>query len=416
MNLAPQTASSNKQKQNPPVSAAFFQPKLTVNQPGDVYEQEADHMADKVMRMTDLSAKQNYFFRPVNNAAQRKCQACEEEEEKHVHRKEKDGGEVHGGQYSPEGDSEKKLIAHELTHVIQQNGSSGSIQRLCTPAPICRGGGIAGSAEAFDIQEEKNEEAARTRRLAQSPSVAVSNGHGGRATQLEIFLEAQFPGRLATIQGIFIDMDMSPKTGAFTEDCSQWIADSLPSGTVVPGMAGATRHCVFVHGFLNQQALQFNTTSAATIGRFNREDWRVNTLQTLTHESQHGIFDTAPHSRPAGIRTPACTRAHLQPELTELSAEISEFPAAFRAIPAAAPATDPARQRLANWFNTTITDPREGIRGILQTMGCSCNCREVDAFVTDTYNFTTTSWTTAEKAAFNAEMNNPVWGIRWPIP
>ncbi len=31
----------------------FFQPKLTVNAPGDEYEQEADAMADKVMRMSD---------------------------------------------------------------------------------------------------------------------------------------------------------------------------------------------------------------------------------------------------------------------------------------------------------------------------------------------------------------------------
>src|ERR1700712_947542 len=31
----------------------FVQPKLTVNKPGDKYEQEADSMADKVMRMAE---------------------------------------------------------------------------------------------------------------------------------------------------------------------------------------------------------------------------------------------------------------------------------------------------------------------------------------------------------------------------
>ncbi len=73
-------------------AGAFFQPKLTMNEPGDVYEHEADAMADKVMRMTEVPANQDAFFKPawskpVSNVAQRKCQACEEEEQ-HIHRKE----------------------------------------------------------------------------------------------------------------------------------------------------------------------------------------------------------------------------------------------------------------------------------------------------------------------------------------
>ncbi|WP_257671000.1 eCIS core domain-containing protein, partial [Parapedobacter tibetensis] len=52
----------------------FFQSKLTVNQPNDPYEQEADMMADRVMRMADVGI-------------QRKCTHCEEEE-KQIHRKE----------------------------------------------------------------------------------------------------------------------------------------------------------------------------------------------------------------------------------------------------------------------------------------------------------------------------------------
>lgn len=34
-------------------NSLFFQPKLTVGPPNDLYEREADAMADKVMRMTD---------------------------------------------------------------------------------------------------------------------------------------------------------------------------------------------------------------------------------------------------------------------------------------------------------------------------------------------------------------------------
>lgn len=59
----------------------FFQPKLAINQPNDIYEQEADAMADKVMRMKDPAASQT-FFAPAISHVQRKCAACEEEEKK----------------------------------------------------------------------------------------------------------------------------------------------------------------------------------------------------------------------------------------------------------------------------------------------------------------------------------------------
>jgi hypothetical protein len=171
---------------NAPKPGAFFQSKLSVNQPNDVYEQEADSMADRVMRMTD-PGNENAFFKPAQIIIQRKCQHCEEEEK--VQRKERSGAAAQGsheldsyisslgssgqalpessrqffeprfgqdfsnvrlhtdsvaaksaqsinalayttgnnivfnsGQYAPESDSGKKLMAHELTHVVQQKG------------------------------------------------------------------------------------------------------------------------------------------------------------------------------------------------------------------------------------------------------------------------------------------------------
>lgn len=180
-------------------NAPFFpghlvQPKLEVNEPGDQYEQEADAMADKVMRMP---AGESAFFKPAQATVQRKCQHCEDEEK--LHRKESSDTKVQGsheldnyvgalgssgqtlpessrqffeprfgrdfsnvrihtdtvaaksaqsinalayttgnnivfnsGQYAPESDNGKKLIAHELTHVAQQGEakSNGQVQRV----------------------------------------------------------------------------------------------------------------------------------------------------------------------------------------------------------------------------------------------------------------------------------------------
>ena len=59
----------------------LVQAKLTVNEPGDIYEQEADAMADRVMRMSSTET-----VKPVTGligtSLQRKCVHCEEEEKR----------------------------------------------------------------------------------------------------------------------------------------------------------------------------------------------------------------------------------------------------------------------------------------------------------------------------------------------
>ena len=181
----------------------FFQPKLSINAPNDIYEQEADAVADKVMRMTDDENAQQPFFSPAFSSVQRKCEHCEEEEKKMQLKQ--DGTEAtitsatesyvnslsggralnknernffeprmgydfsnvrlhtdtaadqsatqinalaftqgsnivfKSGQYQPETGSGKKLLAHELTHVIQQgeNIKTKLIQRDCDDASFC---------------------------------------------------------------------------------------------------------------------------------------------------------------------------------------------------------------------------------------------------------------------------------------
>ncbi len=174
--------------------SGFFQPKLSINQPNDVYEQEADAMADKVMRMPDTENNQHGFFSPAITSISRKCQHCEKERMHHKEGPEaniRDNTELdnyvgslsssgqamsesirqffeprfgrafsdvkvhtdsmaakstqsinafayttgsdivfNSGQYSPDSENGKRLIAHELTHVVQQKGGADkSVQR-----------------------------------------------------------------------------------------------------------------------------------------------------------------------------------------------------------------------------------------------------------------------------------------------
>lgn len=182
MNFAKQIKEINNSHNAQPL---FFQPKLTINQPNDEYEQEADATADKIMRMPNTVTSEHLFFKPVNTSLARKCAHCEEEEreaqrkevnnnsisassetENYIHslsggralpEKERSFFEprmgynfsdvkVHTdsiaaksaqsinalayttgnhivfneGQYMPDSDSGKRLLGHELTHVVQQ--------------------------------------------------------------------------------------------------------------------------------------------------------------------------------------------------------------------------------------------------------------------------------------------------------
>jgi hypothetical protein len=172
--------------------AHLIQAKLTINQPGDEYEEEADRVADQVMRMQlPDSASPPGDAHPQDLPLQRKCAECEEKEK--VQRNSDGGGlpaappivdEVLGspgqpldestrsffeprfgrdfsrvrvhtdsqssksaesvnalaytvgrdivfssGQFALETKAGSYLLAHELAHVVQQEGASSKLQK-----------------------------------------------------------------------------------------------------------------------------------------------------------------------------------------------------------------------------------------------------------------------------------------------
>jgi hypothetical protein len=179
------------------------QAKLTVNDPNDGYEQEANRVADSVMRQPSTLS---WIGREASTAPtmQLKCAACNAQEEKaaraskrkapsvspeterqieslkgrgvplpdetrlfferrmgakfaHV-RIHTDGNAIeacraikaraftvgnniafNAGEYAPDTDKGRHLLAHELTHVVQQTGSS--VNRMIHRAPIATDGG-----------------------------------------------------------------------------------------------------------------------------------------------------------------------------------------------------------------------------------------------------------------------------------
>ncbi len=323
------------------------------------------------------------------------------------------------GEHAPDTAPGRRLLAHEIAHVLQQGGSGTGtpVRRLCTPAASCAAP-IAGSPEEFSNGEAVIESGPRARRRRMTPARARSTHHAGRARQLEIALERHDMARRGLVHGVFLDADMSRGTGAMATSCADWAADSLPAGDPDPaGFAGAAKPCVFVHGDLNQQALAFNQ-GAVTVGGRPRDEWRVDTLATLVHETEHVRFDDTLQpglARPAGVSTPTCTKAAVHFPLSEIVSIASEFPLFHQAAQAEANPAGPAHVRLTNHLNNSVDNPLESFKGALEAMGCKCDCPEVALFVVQAIDATSTSWSAAEKTAFRTEIRarmsapGPVW-------
>lgn len=69
-----------RKNSSPFFSSGIIQPKLTINQPNDIYKQEADAVAEKVMRMPAPGISTPFFTPKPLNIIQRECSQCAEEE------------------------------------------------------------------------------------------------------------------------------------------------------------------------------------------------------------------------------------------------------------------------------------------------------------------------------------------------
>ncbi len=319
------------------------------------------------------------------------------------------------GEFNPDVRSGRHLLAHELTHVFQQ-GSGSTLRRTCTAAATCAAP-IAGDPTGFGQSEEDKERPFRERRRRMAPVRARSTSHAGRARQLETILTGHDPALRAEVHGIFVDQDLSSGTEAMLAGCAAWRTLALPAADPDPdGFAAASKPCIFIHGILNQQGLKFNNGDA-TVGGRPREVWRDDTVVTMTHEVQHAVFDNtiAPAlARPGAVTSATCTGAATQGKLSEIVAQVSEFPTRFTTAAAEADPTGPAHQRLDAYF-VQVMSGGESLPGALTALGCACDCPEIDALVVQAVNASTTAFTAAQKTELRTRLRGLMPGPARPI-
>jgi hypothetical protein len=378
---------------------------LTVNRPDDVYEQEADRVAESAMLGSEVPATGNHDFSAVRVHSGPRAAAAAHAVQARAYTVGRDI--VFGdGEYAPSTAEGKRLLAHELTHALQQTGAPTRLQRACLPAADC----VAPRATLTDFvadTEKKPENVTkadkRKKACGKKPpdAACTSDGHGAKAASLTALLTTNYKSRLGFVTGIFVDKDMPANWGAVTMECANFMPP-LPGGG----------KCTFVPAALEAQAKAF-LKGDKTIDGQTRADWLTATLGTLTHETEHARFDAAaPIAEPNAV---ACKFQDNESNLSELAAHLSEMHVFYRAA-LARPEKDRFKPFFAK-FDFWVKNGAEDISGIVKDLRCKCECKDAAYYISKTAESVSKSqkWDSNELTMIHNELRDAKWGLKWPV-
>ncbi len=320
------------------------------------------------------------------------------------------------GEFAPATAHGRQLLAHELTHVMQQrrhspasggalvidpsaaeeraaattaaqSGSaslaapslaSGALQRACLPASVCpSGAGQAAKTAAVRAKAENQKKEERRKKLCKKPRdpACTSDGHSRRAVQLEALLSQFQRDRLTLIHGVFVDKDIPAEWGAYRRTCNSF----------VPPVDG-DKHCIFVPETMEKEAKQFNTTNDQKIGKLTREDWQRLHIRILMHETGHARFAELAPDAPSAT---ACTIDSIWSELQEIAADMDEIEA-FDDLLGRRGLTGRQRDEEIDKVLTSRWTKR-ALDNWLK-IRCTCDCADADSYVRRSVETMTIDW------------------------
>jgi hypothetical protein len=334
------------------------------------------------------------------------------------------------GRFAPGTHEGRRLLAHELTHVVQQSFPEGrtdgaSVQRACLPESDCatpKGEERAGSAKQFAKQAEVDEAPKFAEKQKQTPAVAQAGGHGRRATEVEKLFQEHLPELRPLVHGVFVGDTVSPKAAAELVDCVKWAKEALPPTADKTEFEGGVGRCIIIPKTLEDEAGKYRQATSGQMAAELRDKTRqwldFYILRMLTHEVTHARFGKADIKYPPKEKLPPdqekCTKETLYHELSELAACISEFPmvagldSAYRDAWAKQYLTDRRKE----------TEPHESIFGSIFEIRCSCACADADALIQAAFKVASALWTEKQRLEFHAYMKRDEgkkFGVYWPF-
>ena len=159
---------------------------------------------------------------------------------------------------------------------------------------------------------------------------------------------------------------------------------------------------------LERESLKEVSQPAGAVTRCPRDLWQKWALTVLVHEVAHRTFDTGPSVGPSDVVS--------QHELSELFAQLSEWPGIFSW--AAGQRVSAARKLayLHNQGDELVDNQREGVRGILTKLRCINPCSDVNDAVTKSFRSVTQGWSPDMRDSVLRELADPARHLGWPIP
>jgi len=367
-----------QQQRRGPVTGVPVGGGLSVSDPGDRFEREADAVADRALRRPLL---------PVAGPT---------------------SGTARGPAMS---EPDRRPEAGGPTRAPTPTRGP-TLQRACLSAEECtRRRSSMGQFVQETVAKQANKVKAERRAAncdAGKPE-CTSDGHAAVASGLVAFMKERLASRLDHVSGIFVNKDIPAEWGAVTVPCASF-KPPLP-------VTGGRTMCVTVPASLEAQAQQYVGTHSDVIGGRSRYAWVTRALRIMTHETEHGRFEVAV-SDPA--KTPltqpsagSCSPSDVAPILTEMVAQMAEFPVVLGRMQ---PQTDDVQKRaLASWFSYHINNRKEDMTGILAELRCTCECADADQYLKTTAANVQANWNSYQKSEYNTEMKRPVHRLNWPV-
>jgi hypothetical protein len=301
----------------------------------------------------------------------------------------------------------------ELDALRQAAVARRTLARVCAPAAECAAPHTSLTTFVQETEakpENKTKADKRADNCSAHKPECTSDGHAAVATALTALLQDRSPSRLDHVSGIFVNKDMPEDWGAVTVGCTSFVP-ALPEN-------GGKKFCVTVPDTMEAEAKQYANPKIPYIGGVPRYAWVTRTLMTLTHETEHGRFDTAAGTAGTPLHGPAagtCKPDDVESDLSELAAQMAEFPVLMRRTQTRTFIKEWKQKKLSDWFNYHLNNGGEDVTGTLKALRCKCECGQVDAYIKQVAQFAQASWTSWEKWVYNTEMKKPEHKLDWPV-
>ena len=345
------------------------------------------------------------------------------------------------GQYSPSTPSGQRLLAHELTHTLQQTNHLS--RQADDESPLQQGTltGDLSKALGRKLPERKPQrspgltglspgtEPCLTGKICEPPvkgsasdfvskETEGSVGHPDTlkpATEVKKAAEKLLPGVLSEIYEVKANPEIPETVGAWVDSCKAFNV-AAPEGS----------SCIEVPTHLEEEAVRYNQGEGCLNadwkpGEYCEDSlvWESHFEKLVTHEAAHVAFK---RRMPVGISSRTMPDDITRHELSEIYAQFSEFPLHYRRVQGVASREkDPAegrrifKQSMQAWIGRHVESQGEGFRGMLTKLRCVNPCDKVQVLVRNLMESVMATWPDDMKNTLLQELSS-FEGLDWPMP